>query len=38
MPLSPVHKQKRLKNLAILAAIIIWCVVIFYVSVIRTGA
>lgn len=35
MPFSPVHKTKRAKNLAILALVIGWCVLIFAVSIIR---
>lgn len=35
MPHSELHKKKLKKNLAILAAIVIWCVVIFLVSMIR---
>lgn len=38
MPLSDLHKKKRLKNFAVLAAIAAWCALIFYVAVIRTGA
>lgn len=38
MPLSELHKKKRLKNWAVLAAIFGWCALIFYVAVIRTGA
>lgn len=38
MPLSELHKKKRLKNLAILAAIFGWCALIFCVAVIRTGS
>lgn len=37
MPLSELHKKKRLKNWAVLAAITAWGVLIFYVAVIRTG-
>lgn len=35
MPLSNLHKSKRMKNYAMLAAIFIWIAVIFAVSVIR---
>lgn len=35
MPLSPVHKTKRSKNLAILALVVGWCALIFVVSIIR---
>lgn len=37
MPLSAIHKKKRLKNFAILAAIAVWCAVIFYVAMIKMG-
>ncbi len=35
MPLSDIHKKKRYKNLAVLAAILGWCVLLFAVSIIR---
>ena len=35
MPLSDLHKSKRLKNFAILGAIAVWAVIIFGVTVIR---
>jgi hypothetical protein len=35
MPLSDIHKKKRMKNLAILAAIIAWCAIIFTVAMIK---
>ena len=38
MPLSELHRKKRLKNLALLAAIAGWCALIFYVALIRTGS
>ena len=35
MPHSSLHKKKRMKNLAVLAAIIAWIAVIFCVTLIR---
>jgi len=35
MPLSELHKQKRGKNFAILAALIVFIVTVFAVSIIR---
>ncbi|MDB5491061.1 MAG: hypothetical protein JWO78_910 [Micavibrio sp.] len=35
MPVSELHKKKRLKNLAILGAIAAWAGIIFAVTVIR---
>lgn len=35
MPVSELHKKKRLKNLAILGALAVWCVIIFAVTVIK---
>lgn len=35
MPISTLHKKKRLKNLAILGAIVVWAAIIFAVTVIR---
>lgn len=36
MPPAPLHKTKRMKNLAVLGAIIFWIVLIFFVSIIKT--
>ncbi len=38
MPLSDLHKKKRVKNFAILAAIVVWCGLMFYVALIKSGA
>ncbi len=38
MPHSELHKKKRAKNLAVLAAIVLWIVAIFAVTVIRIKA
>lgn len=38
MPLSELHKKKRVKNFAVLGAIIVWSVFIFYIAVIRMGS
>ena len=35
MPLSELHKKKRMKNLAILAAVTVWVALIFAVSIIK---
>lgn len=35
MPVSDLHKKKRLKNLAILGAIVAWVAIIFAVSIIK---
>ena len=35
MPITALHKKKRLKNFAMLGAIAVWAVVIFGVTVIR---
>lgn len=35
MPKSPLHDQKRKKNYAILAAILIFMLTVFFVSIIR---
>ncbi len=35
MPHSDLHKRKRAKNLAVLALIAGWCILIFAVAVIR---
>lgn len=37
MPYSPLHKLKQKKNLAVLAALIAWIVVIFFVTLVKTG-
>lgn len=37
MPLSELHKKKRMKNFAILGAIVAWCALIFYVALIKMG-
>lgn len=38
MPLSDLHKKKRVKNFTILLAIVIWCALMFYVALIKSGA
>lgn len=38
MPLSDLHRRKRLKNFAVLGAVFAWCALMFYVAVIRTLA
>lgn len=35
MPLSDLHKKKRMKNLAILALIVGWCVLIWAVTMVK---
>jgi hypothetical protein len=35
MPISDIHKKKRMKNLAILGAIAVWAAIIFAVTMIR---
>ena len=38
MPLSSVHKKKRMKNFAVLGAIVAWCALIFAVAIIKMKA
>jgi hypothetical protein len=35
MPLTDIHKKKRLKNLTVLAVVLGWCALIFVISIIR---
>ena len=35
MPISDLHKKKRMKNLAILAAVTVWVILIFAVSIVK---
>ena len=37
MPLSELHKKKRIKNFAVLGAIVVWSCLIFVVAMIRIG-
>lgn len=38
MPHSDLHQKKRIKNLAILGAIVLWVIALFAVTIIRINA
>ena len=38
MPTSDLHKRKKLKNIAVFAAVIVFMVVVFFVTMIRVKA
>lgn len=37
MPIEELHKKKKKKNLVILGLIVLWCVVIFFVTMVRVA-